>query len=239
MLGMQLAAPGRRVFRGLILIDSAFILLNLFVPTSVYSLDEEANLPTWYSSAKLLALASLALWLYFREGAAGGPAYLYRALWLPVGAVFLMLSIDETATLHERTARWAMDSELGGTLRRRFLGGDQHKDAFIWPIIFAPFVLALLFFLIRFFVDRFRRHRKALALSLGGCALFGLAVLLEGWVAYSSPDMQHWESAEADRYVRFTVAEEAAELYGTPAILGAFLSLSASLGGACPHEEDA
>lgn len=60
----------------------------------LFSLDQEANLPTWFASMLLLAASGLAL-------VSGlGMAHERRG-WTLVAAVFLVMSIDEAAVLHE------------------------------------------------------------------------------------------------------------------------------------------
>ena len=66
----------------------------------------------------------------------------------PIAAVlFAVLSMDETATAHERFAALLMSGAAGMSLRTRLLGGDQMKDAFVWPVLFAPLALAIFGFL--------------------------------------------------------------------------------------------
>ncbi|MCT2593151.1 hypothetical protein LHJ74_25145 [Streptomyces sp. N2-109] len=63
------------------------------------NVDVEANLPTWWNSTLLLAVAGVALTaaLLSRRGARPG-----RLSWLGLAAATALLSIDETASLHER-----------------------------------------------------------------------------------------------------------------------------------------
>jgi hypothetical protein len=63
------------------------------------SLSEEANLPTWYSSILLfacaVALASIASTVRGERGR-------FATHWAVLAAIFLYMSLDETAQLHER-----------------------------------------------------------------------------------------------------------------------------------------
>jgi hypothetical protein len=64
----------------------------------LFDLDGEANIPTWFSSGQLLAIA-IALWAvaFYRHK----PARPSRAFLLTLGTVFLLLSADEVVQLHE------------------------------------------------------------------------------------------------------------------------------------------
>lgn len=64
----------------------------------IFDLDGEGNLPTWFSSAQLLTIA-LTLWAANRfRGDKPMPSRLFLNL---LAAGFLLLSIDETAQIHE------------------------------------------------------------------------------------------------------------------------------------------
>jgi hypothetical protein len=65
----------------------------------VFNLDAENNAPTWFSSICLF-LCALLLWLTGKAARLRrDPASRY---WFGIAAVFLMMSLDETASLHER-----------------------------------------------------------------------------------------------------------------------------------------
>ena len=93
----------------------------------LFDLDEENNLPTWFSSF-LLANNALALYVISQGGNEK-----YNKQWLGLALGFLILSIDETAGLHEsfNTAvefNWAI---AGGVL------------VFIFALAYIPFLLSL------------------------------------------------------------------------------------------------
>lgn len=93
----------------------------------LFDLDEENNLPTWFSS---FLLANNALVLYLIGRSVSGK---YKNYWLGLAIGFLVLSIDETAGLHEsfHTAidfNWAI---AGGAL------------IFFIALIYMPFLLSL------------------------------------------------------------------------------------------------
>ncbi|MGH7926613.1 MAG: hypothetical protein ACREQV_02305, partial [Candidatus Binatia bacterium] len=71
-----------------------------FVPE--FHIRGENNIPAYFSSL-LLAGASLLLWIISRIRQAAGGKYSYH--WLILSIVFLFLSLDETASIHERLNR--------------------------------------------------------------------------------------------------------------------------------------
>lgn len=84
------------------------ILLHTFDDTDFYgstrkfSLDEESNVPTFYSAILLLA-ASFLLFVISREMGERGDADARRWLWLSV--IFLCMAVDEAAAVHELLIR--------------------------------------------------------------------------------------------------------------------------------------
>jgi hypothetical protein len=61
----------------------------------LFSLDVEANVPTWYASAALLLAALLALAI------AGHAGTVDRGQWALIGCLLVLMSLDESAVLHE------------------------------------------------------------------------------------------------------------------------------------------
>lgn len=61
-------------------------------------LDNEANLPTWFSSAQLLAAGLISFLIHVDRRGAGEK---FAVHWVGLGFVMLYLSLDETAGLHE------------------------------------------------------------------------------------------------------------------------------------------
>jgi hypothetical protein len=101
------AAHPRYVRRAILLLlaaDIAFVLAHLGSaffghPIGLLNLDQELNIPTWFASAKLLAIAALLALVALMVDTRGWIAL--SVLLLPV-AIFVFLSMDETAGIHER-----------------------------------------------------------------------------------------------------------------------------------------
>ena len=64
-----------------------------------FDLEEEANIPTWYSSAALLMCAGLLAVIAAAKKGSGGR---YSGRWYGLSFIFLLMSVDESATLHEK-----------------------------------------------------------------------------------------------------------------------------------------
>jgi hypothetical protein len=68
-----------------------------------FSLDREANVPSWFSSALLLTAAALLALVALDALARKAP---WRRHWAGLSLVFVVLSLDETAEIHERIGSW-------------------------------------------------------------------------------------------------------------------------------------
>jgi len=98
--------PIRKVLPYL-LVPVLFLLLMDFFPESIswtihqrFDLNQELNVPTWYSATLLLLVSVAALGLF----AYSDPKSPSRRFWLITSLVYCYLSIDESAALHEALA---------------------------------------------------------------------------------------------------------------------------------------
>jgi len=212
------------VFAVLLVVDVVLIVLHVGFGWSLINLDEEGNLATWYSSAKLLALAVVAGTIWTAEGRqTQSQRRKFRVLWLLVALIFLGLSIDETSSIHERLARVVMqESSVGLDIRETVLGGDATKDAFAWVLIFSPLIVATAVFFLFFFYTRLFRSRHGFVPAMAALGLFLLAVIMESTI-YLSPSMREWTTGELSRYRAGIALEESGEILGSTLFLLAFL----------------
>jgi hypothetical protein len=103
VLATRPECPRRAVYLALagdIVLLLAFVGISLLgdrVPR-MFDLDGEKNIPTWYASAKLLAVAALLALVALNAGRRDRLTQL--VLLMPV-ALFVFLSIDEVASIHE------------------------------------------------------------------------------------------------------------------------------------------
>lgn len=93
----------------------------------LFDLDGEANIPTWYQSVTLLFAALLLLIIGRIEERHGHKGVLY---WKGLSFIFLLMSIDEAASMHERIGALVHDKTHAGGLLY-----------FSWVILGAPFVV--------------------------------------------------------------------------------------------------
>ncbi|EPH42621.1 hypothetical protein ABT390_23160 [Streptomyces aurantiacus] len=126
--------PARRVLRfaagataALLVADLATRAYNHYdsIPTvrRFVNVDLEANLATWWNSTLLLAVAGMALTAALLSGRGARPG---RRSWLGLAAATALLSIDETASLHERLG------EVGKSWKE-WAGGSLPTHAWVLP----------------------------------------------------------------------------------------------------------
>ena len=99
----------------------------------LFDLDSEQNLPTWYSSIKLLAIAVLLTCFaqHMRKRGIGR-----ATLWM-AAAVFFVLSLDEYAQIHECVGSRARDF-----FRAWPVTADVSWSLRVWVMVFVPPLLA-------------------------------------------------------------------------------------------------
>ncbi len=163
---------------------------GLAIAYRLFSTDDEANVPTWFSAVLLVAVAVISLGISGVLRARGGPL---RRYWVGLAAVFAYLSIDELAMVHEELI-WQLEdlAEAGGFL------------AFPWVVVAAPLVAVFVLVYARF-LWRLPRHIATLlvasgALYVGGA--LGLEIAGAPLVGLNLP------------YVLLTSAEELLEMLG-------------------------
>lgn len=121
---MTLEISRKRIVRALAWVIAAIVGINLVFESvrfetghanllgllPLMSVNGDTNIPTWFSSFELL-IAAVLLWAVSRAEKQAG--YARAAKWRAMGVVFLLMSIDETAAMHERLdhvgkmfARW-------------------------------------------------------------------------------------------------------------------------------------
>jgi hypothetical protein len=94
-----------------------------------FSLDREANVPSWFSSALLLTAAGLLALVALDALTRKAP---WRRHWAGLSLVFVVLSLDETAEIHERIGSW-LRSHLN-------LHGPLHYGGVVPALALALFV---------------------------------------------------------------------------------------------------
>ena len=214
------------VFAAIITMDIVLVALHLLIGETfdIINLDQEGNLTAWYSSSKLLILAALCfmVWSTERVVLAGKKQWRLTILWLLVAAVFLGLSMDETASIHERLARFVMqESYVGLDIRESVLDGDSTKDSFAWVLILSPVILIVSVFFLVFFYSRLFATRTGYVPALIALTMFLIAVGMEATV-YFTPSMSEWDANMLSKYKLGIALEETAEMMGSTLFLLAF-----------------
>ncbi|NNM29596.1 MAG: hypothetical protein HKO57_08740, partial [Akkermansiaceae bacterium] len=158
--------------------------------TVFFSLSYEENLPTWYSSSILLIcaglLAAIAIVLRRKEGTV-------KRHWWILCALFVYVSLDETATIHEH---------LSGIFHT---GGVLYYD---WVIPAGIFVLVMGLYFLPFVLSLPPRTRNKFIVA--GSIYVGGALLMElplGWWA---------DNHDTDNltYALIDILEEGMEILG-------------------------
>lgn len=210
----SVAAKFQLVF--ILLLGTELALLSLYViglntgdpgVRPLFDLDQEANLPTWFSSMQLLGIAAvLGLYAVKPLRNLGVPA------WLTVAgaAVFLFLSMDETAQVHENLAR---DLRVIEWLPR------VRNDRGIWVFVYLAAALVPLVIAARYIPVLWRQRPQAVRWIVAGAA-----VVITGSMGVELIADQFLRGGAGPRswYYASVAAEETLEMIGgTLMLLGA------------------
>lgn len=214
---MNFQVHPRQVLAGLLYLILGLLLLNVLGIVSEFYLDHdyvhglvplfrferEANVPTLYSSIALLFSSALLL-IIAKKNRRIGSAYFP---WLGLAVIFLFISIDEIASIHERLI--APVRESLGTSGLLF---------FAWII---PYGVALLVFVIAYSRFLFRLPKKISALFVISGAIFVSGAIgfemLGGWrfEMYGNHDLV---------YSLYYTCEETLEMVGIAIFIYALLT---------------
>ena len=176
--------------------DTVFGLVPLF------SLDREANIPTWYAGCSILVCAAL---LFLIAAATKSEGDRVWRDWRLLAVVFVLMSLDELASIHE----WSV-----GPLRTLLKAeGPFH---FTWVVPGILFVVYVLFRLRRFLVGLDTSFRNRLLLA--GALYMGGAVGLE---MVGGAYLSRYERDAV--YSALTIVEEFLEMIGILLLLRALL----------------
>lgn len=169
----------------------------------LFSLDKEANIPTWYSSL-LLFFASITLILISVLSSTKGE--LYVSHWAILSLIFLLLSVDETAIIHEMLVK-AMRMAFNTT-------GYLYYG---WVIPGALFVVAIAF--------AYRKFLFALPSSTRIQIIIAGAIYVGGALGFESISGKIAETNgdSGFAYNALTTLEEACEMLGVIVFIFALL----------------
>ena len=146
-----------------IVIISAMALLGVVLDTNwlLFKLGEEGNVPTWFSSIQLFFIAVVLTAIVWPDIVRNRPASWLLVL---VPALFVYLSLDEAAALHEQIGDWIVDrSGVGAGLPGA------------WVFAFVPLVAVCTMAAAVVFWPYLRGRPDVIGRAFVGLAIFGLA----------------------------------------------------------------
>lgn len=151
----------------LVLIYVSLVLLGMAEHRLMkfFDLDEEANLPAWFSSIQLLAIGMLFLLLYLKK--AFHPSISSRFV-LFIAMAFIFLSLDEAASVHERVTRILKDVSWFPSFR-----GNHGR----WVFIYAAVGALIAPFSVRHVMRIWKCHRREAMIIAFGIFLLGMGAV--------------------------------------------------------------
>lgn len=191
--------------------EGPLYLLNKF------DVGQEANIPTWYSSFTLL-LCSFLLATIAAVKKRNDDRYTLH--WGVLSVVFLLLSVDEVAELHE------IVGDLSSVIQYMGYPRPSGLIYFFWVVPYSIFGLIVLLAYVGFFVHLPRMTRR---LFFGAAALFVLAIGTEmlGASQISPYGLENWENVTGTPKLVvgiLTTFEELFEMLGVFVFIYALLS---------------
>jgi hypothetical protein len=176
------ADPGRRALpRGIRRLTGALLavqallaavnltpLVDRYTVARLVDVNAEATLASWFSATLLLLVAGAAAAVGLGERGLGAPVSLRRG-WAMIAAVFVLLSADEAAALHE----------LAGEKASRFLEIEALPSLYTWVLVVAPAAALLALWMARWFTRNVGARTTAGRLVLAALGLWLLVPVLE------------------------------------------------------------
>lgn len=175
----------------------------------LFSVNSEETIPTWYSTVILLIAAALLALIASAKRASADPLKYY---WAGLALVFLYLSLDEGAAIHEIVS----DSVQANLNTTGFL-------YFGWHVVALPVLAVFGLVYVRFLLRLTPRTRNLLILA--GLIYVGGAFFVEGLSAN-----QYYLDDEASlRYLAIGTVEEFLEMLGVVVLIYALLDHMAAM----------
>lgn len=172
---------------------------SLVLTFDLFSVNAEQTIPTWYSTLLLFIAAVL---LAFITAAKRAGQDRYWRHWGGLAVVFLYLSMDEGAVIHEIVADGLQNTlNLTGFL------------AFGWQIVAVPLVLLFGLLYLRFLIHLPRRTRNLFILA--ALLYVGGALIVEG----ISANQYYVEGGVTFTYLAIATIEELCEMLGVVVLI--------------------
>ena len=139
-------------------------LIDRYTIARLFDVNQENTVVVWLSSGALFAIAVVAL-----VSAAVEPRTGVRRGWIVIAAIFGVLSLDETASLHE----------MAGELGSRLLEVPWLPSLYMWVIVVTPFAAIGAVWMIRWFGKTLGWRTPAGRMAILGIALWMTVPLFE------------------------------------------------------------
>jgi hypothetical protein len=130
---------------------------DLFELSGLFDMDSEISIATWYSTTVLLFVPAVILFYIGWKKRATGESFAWS--WFLVSAVFLFLSIDDAAMIHEKF------STLNRLVGLQDLLNSINPALFAWSwwVIYLPIVIVLAIVLGRWYLTLPKRTKLLVA----------------------------------------------------------------------------
>jgi len=175
-----------------------------------FSLTEEKNIPTWWSSFLLLACSVVLLAIAATKSRAAGE---FRRHWIALAAIFCYMSVDEFVEIHEWLTSAPGLKDLHGVL---YYG-------WVVPAAFLVLLFALSYLRFLLHLPMSTRIKVALAGAIFVGGALGVELVLGGWTENHDEGGFVW--------CMIGLVEEAMEMMGSSLFLYALIEY---LGRAAP-----
>ena len=186
-------------------IDSMMIsLLDLF------SVNLEMSIPTWYATILLFVCAGLLGWITAVKHHQNDP---YTRHWLGLSVIFLYLSIDEGAAIHEMFSE-PLETALN----------TSGYLTFPWLIVFVPLVIVFGLLYLRFLFH--------LSPQIRNLVIFAALLYVGGAVVVEAVSANRWylDGGVSFPYLAIATVEELLEMLGVVLFLYALLLVVREVG---------
>jgi hypothetical protein len=195
-----------------------YLLENVLGPESnplalsfldLFSVNAEETIPTWYATLLLFLAAVLLAFIAASKSRSKAP---YAAHWIGLSLIFLYLSMDEGAVIHEI---------FSDPLQARF--NTSGYLTFAWVIVYVPLLIVFALLYLRFLFHLPPRTRNLFILA--GLLYVGGAVVIEAISAnrYSIDGVTF-------AYLAIATVEELCEMLGVVVFIYALLSYLSEAG---------
>jgi hypothetical protein len=138
--------------------------LLIFELSNRFDFNDESSVPTWYNAILLFVLSTLCWINYYHTKKTT------KNTWLILSLVFLLLSIDEIAGLHENILQF---------VHIAFFGWGVSSVAINGWLLLSPVILMILYLLYRFVLAKLDNDTLVLFILAGAIYISG-SVIIEG-----------------------------------------------------------